>query len=69
MNTVTGMSGVSSSSARTRGSNATHDGALGVRTSRGGASDATALTTGVREIATVRVRPDVMLTAFGTPSA
>ena len=62
--TVAGISGYSASSARTRGSNAVNDVGTGVRSYLGGASDATALTTVVREI------PNrAAIRAFGTPSA
>ena len=62
--TVAGMSGVCSSSARTRGSNTANDVGPGDRSYLGGASEFTALITVVREIpnrSAIRV--------FGTPSA
>ena len=62
--TVAGMSGTSSSSARTRGSNTVNDVGPGFRSYRGGASEFTALITVVREIPSRSA-----IRAFGTPSA
>ena len=62
--TVAGISGSSASNARTRASNTTNDVSTGLRSYRGGASEATALTTVVREIPN---RSAIL--AFGTPSA
>ena len=62
--TVAGISGYSANNARTRGSNGVNDVGPGVRSYFGGADDATAFTTVVREIpnrSAIRV--------FGTPSA
>src|SRR3546814_4312181 len=58
------MSGVSSSSTRTRGSNATNEDSVGVRSYCGGESDRTALNTVVLEIPNLAA-----MRAFGTPSA
>jgi len=63
-NTVAGMSGVCSSSARTRGSNIVNDVGPGVRSYLGDASELTALMTVVREILN-----RCAMRAFGTPSA
>ena len=62
--TVAGMSGVSFNSTRTRGSNATNDDSVGVRSYRGGDSDRTAFNTVVLEIPNRSA-----IRAFGTPSA
>lgn len=62
--TVAGMSGVCSSSARTRGSDTVNDVGPGDRSYLGGESEFTALMTVVREI------PNrCAMRAFGTPSA
>ena len=62
--TVAGISGVSSSSRRTRSSNGVNDvEADDLRSYRGGASDAAAFTTVVREIPKRSA-----IRAFGTPS-
>lgn len=58
------MSGVSASNARTRGSNATNDESVGVRSYCGGESDRTAFNTVVLEIPNRSA-----IRAFGTPSA
>jgi hypothetical protein len=58
------MSGNSTSNARTLGSNTVNDVPAGLRSYFGGAADATAFTTVVREI------PNrAAIRAFGTPSA
>ena len=62
--TVAGMSGISASNARTRGSNGVNDVGPGDRSYLGGASEATALITVVREIPNRSA-----IRAFGTPSA
>lgn len=62
--TVAGMSGVSCNSARTRGSNATKEDSVGVRSYCGGESVRTAFSTVVREIPSLAA-----IRAFGTPSA
>ncbi len=62
--TVAGMSGVSSNNARTRGSNATNEESVGVRSYCGGESDLTAFNTVVLEIPNLAA-----IRAFGTPSA
>jgi hypothetical protein len=58
------MSGTSSSSARTAGSNSVNDVGPGARTYLGGMSECTALITVVREIPSRSA-----IRAFGTPSA
>ena len=62
--TAAGISGCSSSNARTRASNGENDVTVGDRSYFGGANDATAFTTVVREIPN---RSTICL--FGTPSA
>ena len=62
--TVAGISGCSSNNARTRASNGENDVAAGVRSYFGGAVDATAFTTVVREIPNRSA-----ICFFGTPSA
>ena len=62
--TVAGMSGVSSNSARTRGSNTTNDVGPEDRSYLGGPAEFTALITVVREIPSRSA-----IRAFGTPSA
>ena len=62
--TVAGISGNSASNSRTRGSNGENDVVTGLRSYFGGASEATAFTTVVREIPR-----RTAICAFGTPSA
>jgi hypothetical protein len=62
--TLAGMSGSVSNNARTRCSNTVNDVGCGRRSYFGGASDATAFSTVVREIA-----KRFAICAFGTPSA